>query len=184
MTNRRLAATALKGLRQRLLARFPALEEVPSEAPWVQVFRHRLQGRTFLCVYWQFHERDDCFTLEVGWTPTGRLPDPCSGLDARSDPPPRRNGLSFRVGQFLTPPRDFWWDTATGAEFRRAAPRPTDVSPDANLDMALDDALGLVATGLAYVSRRAVESCPHEPGSIVTPLRRSKAASTQHTKRS
>lgn len=174
MAKKRVIKEALKRFTQRLNAAHPGFIELPSEAPWVQVFRRKLDGKAATFVVWQFHDRDDTFTLEVAWSQRGRFPDEYA-YNPRQNPQPTRDGLSFRVGWFLSrKPRDFWWDITTGKDSRltpirswrdeveHPASEALDVlAPEGFLDQALDDAMSLLARGLKYVERRALQGATH-----------------------
>ena len=136
MANRRLAAKALSQFKRRLSALHPEFEDVKSDAPWVQGFRRRVHQKTSVFLIWRFHERDECFTLEIGWSLNDRFPEHWA-FDPEKNPLPVRGGLIFRIGRFLDPPRDFWWDVTTGTEFHLEAKPEPGVEPGVGLERCI-----------------------------------------------
>jgi hypothetical protein len=183
MARKALIAQALSRFIGRLIERYPGFREVKSAAPSVQALRFRIVDKTAIFVIWRFHDRDDCFTLEIGWSSKDRCP---GGPDQtafypRQNPQPVGGGLLFRVGWFLDPPRDYWWDITTGKEFhlqprpwrlelqQPASEAPQVLKPGGALDKALDDAMALLEKGMQYVERRAVEGLPEDVTQSIQP---------------
>lgn len=167
MATKALVSKALAAFKERLQRKHPDFLEVPSAAPWLQAFRRHVAGKSAVFIIWQFHDRDDAFTLEVGWSQKGRCPGGPRqrAFSPAKNPPSVDGGLLFRLGSFLQrQPRDFWWDITTGKEFHLEAEPLPGVEPGIGLENALDSALILLEKGLEYVERRAVEGLTENDG--------------------
>ena len=155
MNRRRRAHSTLLAFSSGLLQRYPAFVAEPSQAPWVQLWRWRTHGRANVFVAFQYHDTDDAFTVEVAWALTsGKMPAQADqfAVEPLTQPPAVRGGLSFRLGEFLDKPRDYWWDLSTGSEHRHR--NAIEASID-GLEPCLTHAFALLEKGLAYVLARA-----------------------------
>lgn len=151
MSRRALARRALDRLKHFLHDSYPAFTEEPSEAPWVQVFKWRYEGRACVFVCFQFHDSDGAFTIEVARSATsGKFPAQADqiAVEPLRRPKPVRGGLSFRLGEFLPEPRDYWWDLSTGGEYKR---RPGGTDPEAGLEIAMEEVCGLLKVAIPFL---------------------------------
>lgn len=109
----RLRAAVEKCFERCLKSDLPGFERVDQVAlpDECELYERRVTSKFLLYVMLQYHDNEDSFTIEIGWTLNGFFPEHLPMPRPPFEDAPTGDML-FRLGRLWEPTRDHWWHLA------------------------------------------------------------------------